>query len=419
MHITVPPVPKSLHPAACWRKQLTGLNPQAHGGYRALGTLLHAGDTVDLPDGTLILTVDKATRGWEDNYRTLGQHAVKDATVTVYLAADDTLTELWSRQYVSSRSAFGATTMKKLTALLEKHPVPAGDLVVVREVRRPNSREGRCRWCRGAISAGRGHIVGHGQDAQVEHYEDCPTAAAKTGEACALCGVSVVSYQAARHHKRDGVGDTEVRHKPVDGRTCLQQPVASAEVQAAALAERDRAARERAAREREEQKKKEKAKAARAAARAAQKKAEHDAEQARVAGLKTVTRSSRSLYDKNLGNGTRACLQEHTDTLEDGTTTLRWTVETYSDDNGFGGEDYAPDEGSVEPYTDLALARADYQSLRYEKPEWKPSHRSGPACDECGRGGASVERYDSSGIAGRVCDRCDRAFPEDYLLSFA
>lgn len=38
-------------------------------------------------------------------------------------------------------------------------------------------------------------------------------------------------------------------------------------------------------------------------------------------------------------------------------------------------------------------------------------------CDECGKKAGKHERYDSSGIAGLVCDSCDRE--PDYALSFA
>ncbi|MBB4936558.1 lipocalin [Streptosporangium album] len=37
--------------------------------------------------------------------------------------------------------------------------------------------------------------------------------------------------------------------------------------------------------------------------------------------------------------------------------------------------------------------------------------------DECHQGTARHDRRDSSGIAGRVCNRCNR--DPDYMLSFA
>jgi hypothetical protein len=395
---------------------LTGLNPEAAGGYRALGTLLYAGDSVEVPDGALILTVDKATRGWEDNYRGNGRHAVSDATVTVHLASGETLSEQWSRQYISAKSAFGAATMKKLTALLGRHPAPAGDVVVLHEAQRPNHKEGRCRWCKLNIYPGLGHVVGHGADAEVEHYEQCASQAAENGEACALCGVTVVSAQARRHIKRDGTGAREVRHTVPD---CWDNPVPSFEEQIAARDARDAAARQEAARERAVREKKEAAKARRVADKAAKEQAAHDAEQARVAGLKTVSRTTAALYDKGVGGGVRCCLSEHTDTLEDGTTTKRWTVETYSGGSGFSGEDYDPEPGVREEFTDKKKARSRYQDFRYE-PRPRGSYTTGPGgkCWECERGGATVERRDSSGITGVICHRCDRENPDDVTLSF-
>ncbi|MGW2416908.1 hypothetical protein ACWCV5_32740 [Streptomyces tubercidicus] len=428
MPITVPPVPDDLHPSDCWRRVLTGLDPQAVGGYRAKGEMVGPGDIVEAPEGTLLLAVDKATRGFEDRYRGVGRYAVKDATVTVYLTgADGVLSEVWSRQYMQAKSAFGQATMKKLDRLLQQHPAPAGDVTVVREARRPNWRAEKCRWCKTQVAKERGHVVGHGEQAQVEHYEQCPTTPAKTGEVCALCGVEVVGVQAARHHRRDGEGGTEVRHDLVGGKTCLEAPVKSAQEQAQAQAEQQRAQWERFAQERREQQKKEEAKRKRAQARADKKQAEHDAEQARVAGLETVSRESESLFDKGLGGGMRACLMEHTDTLSDGTTTLRWTVETYREGGGVPGygED-GDDSGDVttEPFTSKDLARIAYQGHKFEPDRRSGGRRgsgrrgTGRACDECGGRGATVERCDSSGIPGVVCTSCDREYPDDFLLSF-
>ena len=420
MPITVPPVPDGLHPAGCWRRLLTGLNPAARGGYRTEGALLYAGDTVELAPGSLLLTVDKATRGWEDHYRSAGRYAVEDATVTVYLAGVNTLTELWSRQYVSSKSAFGATTMKRLAALLEKHPAPGGEPDVVHEARRPNAREGACRWCRARIPADCGHVAGHGPDAQVEHYEDCPTGTAQSGQVCALCGVTVVGWQAAVHYLRDGSGEKGVRHRPVNGRTCLEEPVASPEEQAEERAERDRVRREQAAAERAEQARKDAARVKRAAARMAKRQTALAAEQARVAGLATISRASTALYDKGLGDGMRACLRQHTDGLEDGTTTLRWTVETYPEAyRGGVFEDDGDASGcEVREYTDLAEARSHYQTLHFQPAPRRRVPVSGKVCAECGRGDATVERRDSSGIPGMVCVACDRRNPDDFMLSF-
>lgn len=427
MQITVPPVPEGLHPAGCWRRLLTGIDPQAKGGYRVKGTHVYAGDVLDVPEGSLLVVVDKATRGWEDDYRGYGRHAVEDATVTVYLAAAGTLSEEWSRQYISSKSAFGATTTKKLLGLLAEHPVPDGEAVVVREAQRPNRKEGACRWCGQRMSVGAGHVVGHGADAQVEHFQDCPTKPAQTGQACALCGVNVISYQAAQYLVRDGSGRWETRHAPrmTPGGTCVQTPVLSAEEQIAQEAERTRARSAAARAESEAQQKKERAKAARAAARTKAKREAHDAEQVRVAGLATVERASTISFDKGLGDGRRARLLEHTDTLEDGTTTQRWTVETYYAGSTGPGADGDYDEGATDasvPFTDKDSARAHYQSLKFEPAPRRSYAGSGGgghgSCAECGGRAGVVLRRDSSGVEGYVCNRCDRQSPDDYLLSF-
>jgi hypothetical protein len=43
--------------------------------------------------------------------------------------------------------------------------------------------------------------------------------------------------------------------------------------------------------------------------------------------------------------------------------------------------------------------------------------QEGRECDQCGRSGARYRRFDSSGIAGVVCGKCNRE--PDYCLSFA
>lgn len=411
--VTVPPVPDELHPAACWRRTLTSLNPEERGGRVVCGEWLRAGDSVAVPAGTLVVAVDKATLGWDVHYKTGRRYAVEDATVTVLLAQKDGLTVAWTRHFKQAKSAFGATTMRKLEQLLQQHPAPEGTVTVLHEARRPNSKDGRCRWCRYTVDAGRGHLVGHGAGAEVEHYKDCPPAGqVTTGEVCARCGVTVKEYQARRYHKRDGSGETEVRHTPVDGRTCLERPVPSAEEQAAADAERRRA--EQAAFV--EWKQEIAAEKARADAKKAKKDARHAAEQARVAGLKTIKRASKTLANKNLGNGLRARLVEHTDTLEDTTTTTRWTVETYGVDTGWTGEDYDPDPGTGKEYTRKEDARAAYRELKYQRTP-RSSRGDRRSCDNCDRDGAYNERYDASNIAGFVCNRCDGY--ESYMLSFA
>lgn len=184
----------------------------------------------------------------------------------------------------------------------------------------------------------------------------------------------------------------------------------SVEEQAAALAERKHAEQAAFA----EWQKALSAEKARAAAKTAKKDAKHAAEQARVAGLKTIKRTSKTLTSKNLGNGLRARLVEHTDTLEDDTTTARWTVETYGVDAGWTGEDYDPTPDTRQKYTRKDHARAVYRELKFQRtPRSAPQ---GGRCDNCGKSGASHERYDSDGVRGTVCNTCNLAL--DVQLSF-
>lgn len=415
MPITVPPLPSGYHPAACWRRTLTGLNPAERGGRCVTGEWLHATDTVDLPAGTLVLAVDKQnTGGWETNYKTGDRYPLEDATVTVYLADADGLTQLWTRHYKRAASAFGATTLKKLGALLDEHPAPGGEITVVREARRPNDKSGTCPWCSKFVPAVWGHVAGHGEDAHVEHYEDCPPRPASTGETCALCGVVVIGIQAQQHLVREGSGRWETRHRVLHGMSCTESPIASPEEQQEQAEERKRAAAKAAEKARQAEERK----AARKQAAKDKKRAEHDAEQARVAGLATTGRTSRELYDKGLGGSMRVRLLEHTDALEDGTTTMRWSVETYGTSNGFNGEDYDPDPSTDTPYTELADARAAYQSLKFEPaPRARWREPSGEPCANCDGPGGRFRRVDSSGIGGVVCASCDK--DDDFQLSFA
>ncbi|WP_433574143.1 hypothetical protein [Nocardia brasiliensis] len=108
--------------------------------------------------------------------------------------------------------------------------------------------------------------------------------------------------------------------------------------------------------------------------RAAKRKAADDAhqvEQARVAGLRTIRRSSRVLFDKRIGDQLRAQLLEHVDELEDGSTTTRWSVQSYWPPALLAPSagDFVADDDSIdvsEPFTRLDTARARYQSWRYD-----------------------------------------------------
>lgn len=415
MNITVPPVPKDLKPAACWRKTITGLDATQRGGTQVTGEWLNAGDVVDVPPGTLVITVDKQLLRWESHYRTGERYAVESATVAVHLAAESGLSEVWSRHYKSVKSAFGATTIKKLGGLLEAHPVPGGEVAVLNEAQRPNRERARCRWCNTSLPAGVGHLVGHGPDAQVECYKRCtPMGLPPKGEPCALCGVGVIPQHAQRVMIREGDGRWEVRHRA--DADCVNRPQKSWQEHQDELAAHRAEVAEREAAERARQAKRRAAAEARRAEKAAAAKAAHDAEQARVAGLARVERVERELNDKALGNGIRVKLVEYTDTLSDGTTTTRWGVQTYPTDSGWTGEDYDPVPAETEEYTRLDVARDAYRSMKWQ-PASRQRRESGGTCDNCGGGGARYTRHDSSGIRGTVCGRCDRE--EDYLLSFA
>lgn len=410
MKITVPPVPAGLHPAGCWRRTLAGLDAEERGGRTVRGYFVSPDDVVDVPTGTLIVAVDKSTVGRANHYRTGKPYALEDAVVTVYVARGEELSSLWSRHYKQAKSAFGAATLKKITRLLAEHAPPAGPIAMLREARRPNSGSGQCRWCDGFISASFGHLIGRGDDAQVEHYEQCPPRIARDGQTCALCGVTVASRQAKSYLRRDGSGVWEARHDRL--LHCESTPLPSFE-------ELQAAAEERRAEEAKAQQRREKDRARREAkkkAKAAEKEAAHRAEQARIKGLATTSRVSRELYNKALNDDLRVCLKEHIDTLEDGTTTMRWTVEEYHPGTGWNGEDYDPDPGTIRPHSKLAAARGDYQSLKWE-PTPAPRRPTGPRCDNCDGYGARHDRRDSSGITGVVCNSCHQ--DEDVMLSFA
>ncbi|MEU2086746.1 hypothetical protein ABZ569_33355 [Streptomyces albus] len=408
--ITVPAVPAGHHPAACWRRTLTRLKSGESGGRAVCGEWLHAGDTVAVPAGTLVLAVDKTTTGWDTHYRTGERYPVKDATVTVYLAGPDGLTELWTRHFKHAKSAFGAGSLKKLARLLEQYPALGGSVTVVEEVRRPNLKPGTCRWCGTVVPARCGHTVGHGEDAQVEDWRSCPPRRAVSGTPCALCGVTVCADDAELVLVREGEGRWETRHRSV--MRCTEYPPLSwEEMQQQRQAEREAERKRQEKREKDRQRRQARKREKQAAERAA-----HDAEQERIKDLATVSRASRELYDKGLGSGRRARLLEHTDTLEDGTTTTRWSVETYVAGSGWNGEDYDPDPGQAEHYTRLPDARGAYQALKFE-PAPLRRRAGGPPCDNCERSGARHTRYDSSGIKGTVCDHCNQ--DEDFMLSFA
>jgi hypothetical protein len=412
MRITVPAVPEGLKPAGCWRKTITGLDTTQNGGAQIAGEWLHAGDAVDLPAGTLILAVDKKTLRWDTHYRTGERYPVEEATITVHLTTGDGLAELWTRHYKQAKSAFGATTIKKITTLLTKHPTPRGEIAILDEAKRPSRKAGNCRWCGTHMSAGFGHQIGHGDTAQVEHYQSCPPGRADNGATCTLCNRTIVAHpgQAVTVMVRENGGRWETRH--TTAMECTRFPAESWEEY-----QERRAAEQAEAKKAEDRRQKAAAKRAeKKAANAAEERKAHDAEQARIAGLKRVSRTERELNDKGIGDGVRAQLVEYTDTLEDGTTTTRWAVITRAAGSGWTGEDYDPDPGQATEYTRLEDARYAYRQLKWT-PTPRPEYTGAGTCANCNQRGARHERRDSSGIPGLVCNRCDRA--PDYLLSFA
>jgi len=410
MQITVPTA--ATH-ATAWRKTVTMLTT-VNGDGRVEGTFLRAGDLIDAPVGTLVLAIDKVTTGYEYTYHGCERIAVQDATVAVHLVAQDGLKQTWSRHYTRARSAFGATTMKKLATLLAQHPAPSGEIRVLAEARRPNSYDGQCRWCHAPISAGLGHWVGHGG---LEHFQQCPTRCVASGTPCALCGVSVTvgrtDVPAVQVLVREGAGRWETRHAEQVG--CVTNPPESHEDyttrltaarQTADAAHAERLRKQREADERRSRK---------ATERQAAAQANESAEIARVAGLEQTGRSAVTLNDKSLGDGLRVALDEVTIALSDRTTTTRWVTRTYRAGSGQTGEDN-PDQDNTSEYTSKAAAQAAYQALKF-KPAASERDTDGRTCDECGRSGARFSRQDSSGIHGVVCARCDRC--ADYELSFA
>lgn len=378
--ITVPPTPAGLHRAACWRKTVTALDTDRKGGFAVEGEFLHAATVVKLTAGTLIVAVDKATTGWTQDYYT-GKHvALEDATVTALLAdpqAPDGLRELWSRHYKTAKSAFGATTIRKLTALLVEYPAPNGPVTLVTDARRRNTKAGACRWCKEHLPADYGHIA-YDDHTLIEHWQKCSFRPAANGDTCALCGVTVATEQAQVVMVREGTGRWETQHRSRWGnRDCRVDPYPSFEEQ---RAER-RAAAEAEAKEKARKEKEAAKREARKAERDAAEEAAHLAEQDRVARLAVVATETDELYSKALGESRRATLTENLHTLEDGTTTTDWTLTIESTDSGWNGEDYDPEPGTETRYTRLAEARSAYQGKRYTPPAPRRTFRAPRAAE--------------------------------------
>jgi hypothetical protein len=418
---TVPPVTADQAKAGSWRKTITGLTDDK-GGQAIQGAWLAAGDTVALDLNTVVIAVDKTFVRFEAGYRTGDNYPVYSADVTLYVATDDGLEQRWARAFKNYSSAIGATTRKQIAALLDKHAPTGAQPAVVAEAQRRNTRTAPCRWCRADVPSGLGHLVGHGDGTVVEHWQQCPARHVDAGTPCVLCGVTVIAgglpAEAERVLRRDGSGVWETRH--VASLDCTTNRVESYEEYqdrhrvrlAAEAAERDAA--------RAKKEKAEAAAAARKAKKLADAKSAHDAEQARIAGLTETGRSEKSLFDKALStHGRRVRLSEINVQLSDGTSTLRWSVSTYSGGSGWTGEDGDPEPDDSTEYTQVDMARKAYQGYQYVKdtPTRGTTVVPSETCDECGYSEARHPRFDSSGIPGKVCNRCN--VHEDFMLSFA
>lgn len=417
--VTVPPVGEGL---TGWRRIVTGVRTSRTGKTVYEGEqYLEPGDVLGVPAGTVVLAVDAKTLRRSYDHATGQGHDVKDARVALYVAAEGGLRREWARDFKTSSAVHGAAVEKQLRALLEAHPQQGGEpeVTVVEGVQRPNHHTGRCRWvaCGQEVPAGVGHLLGSGSDAQVEHWQTCPPYYRCTpveGAQCALCSVTIRDRsEGIARMVREGDGRWEAVHRPeLD---CPNRPQQSYEERRAQHAA-DRARRKEIERKagvsavRRKAKEEEKRAAAKAAADAA-----HATEQARVAGLATVKRTSIELSNKSIGRGERVRLMAHLDTLEDGTTTNRWSVEVYPDpvSRGWTGEDYDP-MPAPEPaeYTRLPDAQADYGDWKFRK-ELPVQHRTATLdppcpgqdtehCDNCGNLTAPAGWMRAN--RGRACD---------------
>ncbi|OEV11343.1 hypothetical protein [Streptomyces nanshensis] len=174
--ITVPPVPEGKRSG--WRRTVDAAEPGATGTEALPGNWLTPGDAVALPAGTVLLLADKAATGTDHAYQTARAYTTEDATVRAeLLTSNGTLTLLWGPQHFRrSSTALGKTVTTALARLLEQHPAPGQDRepIVLAEAQRPNRRKARCWRCARPAARGTGHLVGHGAEAQTEHWPTCP-----------------------------------------------------------------------------------------------------------------------------------------------------------------------------------------------------------------------------------------------------
>lgn len=210
--VTIPAVPEGLSPRACWRRTVASLDRSQHGGYAVRGEQLTAGERARLPVGALVIAVDRRAVGLGSVSPTRQHRPDEDATVSVLLVREDGLAQVWQRRFATARSTVGATTLKRLEALLVEHPPPGGTV----EVRQPNERSGRCRWCGEHVPVRAGHQSEAGNESgPVEHWESCPYLPAEDGVVCAVCGRTVVASDARRELREPRAeGVWETRHSP-------------------------------------------------------------------------------------------------------------------------------------------------------------------------------------------------------------
>lgn len=399
--ITVPPIPPGSMPSS-WRRVVTGIWTSRSGNTTTLlpddGTQwLSAGDTVQVPAGTVILTVDKAHTGYATTYREGERYATYAPTVAVLTVAEDgTLAETFRRSFKTAKAVLAATVLGKLRAVLDG--APEGVIIqVLAEAQRPNRSAGECRWCGQQVPAGQGHLHGHGEDTRVEHWLECPTQPATDGDhraPCAVCGVSVHHTLGVRVVQRPASGPAAggptivIRHRP--DLDCANQPQPAAELIDAELAYEDAQRRELEAAARESLAKKQAAADKRKAA-AAEKRRLRDAEARRQAEAArdryeltgvAYTDPEQELYDKSLGDGARMRLTQTVAHLKDGGDPVTyWTVTSAH-------------LGISRVFWLLSDARSFYQGYKFEPDRSRtpsPVRRVDTAacpdvrhCDECG-----------------------------------
>ncbi len=414
--VTVPPMPEgATYSSNHWRQMVTGVHISRAGNRSITGTELAPGDEVRLPVGALVMVVDKQVTGWRDGYRSYKRVPLMEADVELHLVTEVGLEELWEYHYMTERSIFGAKTCNKINALLAKHPAPRGEVTVVRAARRPNRRPGVCRWCDAPVDAGKGHLVGWGREAVVEHYEECPPRTVTGGEVCVVCSVTVQPVQARRYLRREGKGVWETRHLPYVN--CREQPPVSYEEQqeeiARAAAQRREQRRQQAIEEEKRVRRNEQARERNRRKREAKRQEArrlHEEHLVRIAGLKTVSRTSSTVADKGLepGGAYRARMRRHADVLEGGAETVRWSVELYFRELGaasaeaFEVEEFDWEEEARDRYREHEYRPEPYQL----SPRVEPESGGCPGMDvaHCYHCGSPIDGHAMLASTGPACD---------------